>query len=386
MFTHLQVEHFKSLADVHITLGNVTVFVGRNSVGKSNVIEALIFLRDCLDRGIDSATSDRFGIDSILQWSRFRPYKLLIRIDFRDGPYVGHYSLRISSRKKQPVILSESGSWRARDNKESVSFEREGQDVRTFGFPQDIQKLISAQGIDDDETVISRLRYIAGHTSGINRLYRTITSTQSYSIYPNVVRDPQKPSREPMLTHSGDNITSILKSMVSSKSARVRRSYSEILSTMKMIIPNLERILVRNLSGFLWLNFEVSESDGKSHQLNTTQISDGALRILGILVAIYQPNPPRLIAIEEPEQNLHPGALGLLADAFRDRSEGAQLILTTHSPHLIDHFDANDIRTVETRDGVSQIGRISEYHRKTIKDGLMSAGELMLTQGLIREG
>jgi predicted ATPase len=185
------------------------------------------------------------------------------------------------------------------------------------------------------------------------------------------------------LSPSGDNLLSILKTMANSKSAITKNNYHEIISMMRQIIPNLTRIQVKNIGGLLWPLFDVKEVDGKVHQFNVSQISDGALRILGILVALYQPNPPDVVALEEPEQNVHPGFLGLIADSFRDFSNRAQLIITTHSPNLIDYFDIDNIYIAEFVDGQTTVGRVARDQREAVKEKLLTAGELMSAQGLL---
>lgn len=107
--------------------------------------------------------------------------------------------------------------------------------------------------------------------------------------------------------------------------------------------------------------------------------------MLAILVALYQTPAPPLIVIEEPEANLHPGALGVLADVIKEASLRTQVIITTHSPDLIDHFDPEVIRVVERVDGVTVVGKVQENQREIIRQKLYRPGELMRVEGLQRE-
>jgi predicted ATPase len=369
---------------MQLKFNQITVFVGRNSVGKSNIIESLLFVRDCLDRGLDYATSERHGVDSIFQWSRFRPYNLDIQMKFKRKSGFGTFNLKLGSKKREPVVLHESMNWFDTSQQTGVSYKVEGDRVETDGF-DDVSgerlRQVLAQRMGPDNLFLPQIQFLPSPNYRlVTEIIRSVRSVNAYSIFPNTIKNPQKPSSEYMLLTNGENITSILKDMASSNATRTKSRYQEIISLMKKIIPNLERILVRNLSGLLWLNFEVSESDGRNHQLNVSQISDGALRVLGILVALYQPNPPDIVAIEEPEQNLHPGALGLLADAFKDRARDTQIILTTHSPHLIDHFDVDNLRSVTLKDNLTVVQRISAQQTSAIKSGLLSAGEVMVSQ------
>lgn len=369
---------------MQLKFNQITVFVGRNSVGKSNIIESLLFVRDCLDRGLDYATSERHGVDSIFQWSRFRPYNLDIQMKFKTKSGFGTFSLKLGSKKREPVVLHESMNWFDTSQQTSVSYKVEGDRVEADGFDDasgERIRQVLLQRLGPDNLFLPQIQYLPSKNYRLTaEIIRSVRSVNAYSIFPNTIREPQKPSSEYMLLANGENITSILKEMASSNATRTKARYQEIISLMKKIIPNLQRILVRNLSGLLWLNFEVSELDGRNHQLNVSQISDGALRVLGLLVALYQPNPPDIVAIEEPEQNLHPGALGLLADAFKDRARDTQIILTTHSPHLIDHFDVDNLRSVTLKDNLTVVQKISTQQTSAIKSGLLSAGEVMASQ------
>jgi predicted ATPase len=382
MIRHVHIDHYKSISDVQLRLGGINVFVGSNSTGKSNFIDSIKFVRDCLVRGIDEAVSERHGIDSILQWSPTRPYNLYVAVTAENNLGRGQYIVRIGSKKREPYVIEEHGWWVHRNNPlQRRSFSRSKGAISFEGVkaPKQYDKLFS--DVESSDLLLRTLRIVP--TVDFNFasiLYRELTSFEVYNIYPNTVREPQKPSRDPRLSANGDNLTSILKSMVGSKTQRVRNRYQEIISTMSKIIPELDRVIVRNVSGLLWPIFEVLESKG-GHQFNVSQISDGALRMLGLLTAVYQPHPPEVIAIEEPEQNIHPGALALLAEAFKGLSPDTQFFLTTHSPHMIDYFDADEIFATDYRDGRTTVGPISKIQKDAIRDKLLSPGELMTAQG-----
>jgi predicted ATPase len=117
-----------------------------------------------------------------------------------------------------------------------------------------------------------------------------------------------------------------------------------------------------------------------------SQESDGTLRILSILAAVYQQPPRPLVTIEEPELNIHPGALGVLADVLEEASMRSQVVITTHSPDLIDHFSVDALRVVEKVGGLTEVGQVTESQRQTVHEMLFSTGELMRMEGLRREG
>jgi predicted ATPase len=111
-------------------------------------------------------------------------------------------------------------------------------------------------------------------------------------------------------------------------------------------------------------------------------MSDGTLRALGVLTALFQSGvkeSPSLIGIEEPETALHPGASASLREALIIAARHSQVIVTSHSPELLDspEIGENELRFVEMLSGESVIGNIDQASREVLKDRLFSAGELL---------
>jgi len=97
-----------------------------------------------------------------------------------------------------------------------------------------------------------------------------------------------------------------------------------------------------------------------------TRLSDGTLRYLCLLAILYDPKPPPLICIDEPELGLHPDLINHVADALRFASEKTQLIVTTHSTTLVDAFsdDPEAILVCDKLDGCSRVHRLDAQHLK----------------------
>jgi predicted ATPase len=113
-------------------------------------------------------------------------------------------------------------------------------------------------------------------------------------------------------------------------------------------------------------------------------MSDGTLRALGILTAIYQRQTPTLIAIEEPEATIHPGALGVILDVLSLAIERTQLIVTTHHPEVLDAewLEDRHIRILTWEGGESRVSPLSAGAREALREHLMSASELFRSYAL----
>ncbi|MFA7013683.1 MAG: AAA family ATPase, partial [Desulfobacterales bacterium] len=88
------------------------------------------------------------------------------------------------------------------------------------------------------------------------------------------------------------------------------------------------------------------------------QLSDGTIRFICLAAALLQPSPPATVVIDEPELGLHPFALDVLAGLFRDASERTQLVVSTQSAGLLNHFEPDDVIVVDRELGASRFRRL----------------------------
>ena len=114
-----------------------------------------------------------------------------------------------------------------------------------------------------------------------------------------------------------------------------------------------------------------------------SNMSDGTLRALGVLVALFQRNGEsmghrHLVGIEEPESALHPAA-AVLIDSFTDAAQMSQVVVTSHSAGLLDNdaIPARSILGVLSEHAETRIGPLDEAGRTTLRDQLFTAGELL---------
>ena len=122
--------------------------------------------------------------------------------------------------------------------------------------------------------------------------------------------------------------------------------------------------------------------NGQGKWFDAAQESDGTLRVAGILTALLQDPPLPLVGIEEPELTVHPGALPLLLDYLRQASDRSRVLLTTHSPELLNLVKADEVRVVARSNSGTRIGGMAEDQRDAVTRGLLRLGELMTTEGL----
>lgn len=136
-------------------------------------------------------------------------------------------------------------------------------------------------------------------------------------------------------------------------------SYNEMINALRLVIPFFDDfILEPNDNEKLRLNWR--QKGLKDYPMRPTLLSDGSIRFVCLAAALLQPDPPSTIIIDEPELGLHPGALAILAELIEDASRRTQVIISTQSPALIDHFGIEDVITVNRKNGASTFKRLDE--------------------------
>ncbi|WP_156377530.1 AAA family ATPase [Sphingopyxis sp. Root1497] len=386
MITELEVSHYKSIGDAKLKLDNINVFVGKNGSGKSNIVDSISFLNDIVSEDIDYAITRRHGSDSVRQWTKFKPYNVSLQVRISNSDGYGLYKLTFSSSRNSYKIWEEVIEWHGKDMFNSGPFitniirDKSGNiGIISSYSDKDIDfDAIRSIKIDGSVSILSsRIRELSKISWIVGSLIAELRSVATFSIFPNTIRAPQVVSRARDLHHDGGNIASILKQLPADN----RR---KIIKALRVVMPQLENVLVRSAAGYYVPVFSVREDGQKGgHDLNMSQISDGTLRILGILTAFFQPHAPSKIIIEEPEQMIHPALLIVIRDAIVDfvsRNKNTQVFVTTHSATFMDLFDISSVVAVEYNGSSTICGPVSERQKKVVQSGLMTLGDVLLAE------
>ncbi len=197
------------------------------------------------------------------------------------------------------------------------------------------------------------IHYLPTHT-----LRKAIESISVYSNFDmeesSKLRLPAEFTTDIRLRKSGANLTQILNEL----KLHHAFDFERLEDTFRNVNPNFRSIEITNLYGKSFLSLR---EKNMSRAIGTLHISDGTLRFLLSECIFYNPLRGALVAIDEPERGLHPDMIRSIADMMKYAAKQSQIIVATHSPHLLNQFELEDILVFEKNDENSTVVRgISE--------------------------
>ena len=372
----VQIRNYKNIAKAVVNLQLLTVLVGPNGSGKSNFVDVLSFVADSLNHSIQMAFTSRGGINTVRRKSGGHPNHIGLRLilDLTDGGWAD-YAFDISARSREAFnitrercIIEPFGGTRHIFEVENGTFKREVPGIRPRVEP-DRLALTMLSGLEE-----------------FRPLFDFLTGIRHYNLRPERLRELQDPDpgEGMILLPDGSNAAAVLR-RIKEDGSHNGHVYERICRLLGQVVPGTTSVQPKSLGGKETLEFRQEVGLKHEWRFDTLNMSDGTLRALGILLAVYQSRPASLIAIEEPESTIHPAAMEILTDTLMDGSQHSQVLFTTHSPDVLDNKDLSDnqIIAVESLQGVAQITPLTITTREMIRQRLYTPGEL-LRQGEIQ--
>jgi predicted ATPase len=349
-------------------LGPLTYLVGPNGSGKSNFLDALHLVKDALSGSLDNAIQKRGGLTEVRRRSGGHPTHFGIRLEFRlpEGQR-GRYSFNIGALagggfevQMEECVLGEKGKgpfYKVEKGKAKESSEA------TFpAVISDRLALVNASGIP-----------------AFRPIFDALTSMGFYNLNPKLIRELQRPQDGRLLQPAGENIVSVIGHL----ERNAPDAIAIIQEYLQKVVPMIHGVERKPVGPAETLEFR-QEVAGAKHpwRFPAQNMSDGTLRALGILAALYQENQdhtPSLIGIEEPETALHPAAASALRDALQRASLRTQVLVTSHSPDLLDDSDieSEHLLSVTVQEGETRLASVDPASRQAIRDHLFTPGELL---------
>ena len=376
--TRVRVRNYKSIAACDARLHPLTFLVGPNGSGKSNFLDALYFVADALRTSLEHALRNRGGINEVRRRSGGHPTHFALRLDFLlPSGLNGHYAFRIGARPRGGYAVQQEECVLGTSNV-----------FASAHFNVSAGQVVSTSAQVAPAAAVDRLYLVnASGLAEFRPVYEAFSHMGFYNLNPDRIRDLQSPDAGELLTRDGSNLASVL-AQLHHRDASTKRRVEEYLAK---VVPGVRGVDAKTVGPKETLEFrqQVAGSSDPWRFL-AANMSDGTLRALGILVALFQAGNGAgahvpLVGIEEPEVALHPAAAGILLDSLREASLHTQILVTSHSPDLLDDekLDTDSILAVVAEEGVTKIGPVDEASRSALRDRLYTVGELLRLNQLI---
>jgi predicted ATPase len=354
----LRVENYRALRRVTLEpLAPLSALLGPNGSGKTTVFDVFAFLSECFSVGLRKAWDKRGRFKELR--SRESQGPILIEVKYRellDSPVIT-YHLAIDERPDGPVVAEEWLQWRRG---------QQGKPFRFLDFSDGKGTVISGEApVDKDERVheslespemlaVSTLGQFAKHPR-VSALRRFITGWYLSYLTADHTRGIPDAGPQERLSQTGDNLPNVIQYLSERHDDRLQT----ILSVLAKRVPRLEKVNADIMQdGRLLLQIKDAPF---AQPILAKYASDGTLKMLAYLVMLHDPSPAPLIGIEEPENHLHPRLLNDLAEECRKATSGSQLLVTTHSPFLIDGLRPEEVWVLyRNQDGYTETKRVSD--------------------------
>jgi predicted ATPase len=419
MLTKVEIDGYRLLNDFSADLGVLTVVIGANAVGKSTVLDFLQCISQCVEHPLRRVLGWHGGMMSLLNVSETKAQKLSWHITFKkpqNGPWT-HLPLDVDRSLLYEVVLQTDVQGQASAQYEALKaseprpgfagpfiyleatpFRRRIYDRRTShfeSFDEAVQpsSVVRESSSDDSQNnralpaqaqepalMLSQIRFFNDFPipSAARLLLANLTFYPGFDVTRFSVLRTKPAEIKPIATlvANGENLGTVLHEMLNRY--EYRSFVNDLREFLKAAYPTFEEIHCDTTFGTPPQVLVRVREKGMSRSMELWDLSDGMLRFLCLATALLSPLIPPFVAIDEPEAGLHPRLLPIVADMIKTASERAQVLVTTHSPDLLNRFDIGDV-AVMTR-GEDAIN--AKWHRPDNRKSLLQMLQSVVGESL----
>jgi predicted ATPase len=350
LFSNIKLSNFLSFGDKSepVELGPLNVLIGKNSCGKSNLIEAFAILQS-LPKDLLEPIRKGGGIKEWLwKGSNKTPIaEIDLTLNYPGNSVPLRYKINFTEVNQRVELVNEvlECVHKTQERHEDVYFYyryRNGSPVLNIQNPEQCvtdksnrsERTLRREDLDINQSVLSQrkdpdqypeLTFIGNHFSKI-KLFRE-WNLGRYTP-PRLPQPPDLP--EDFLLEDMSNLGLVLNDLQHQSTVK-----KTIIENLRLFYSEFDDITTKIHGGTIQIFLHEKQL---CQPIPATRLSDGTLRFLCLLVILCHPAPPPLICIEEPELGLHPDILPSIAKLLLDASKRTQLIITTHSDIIVDEL------------------------------------------------
>ncbi len=343
-----QAAGYRSLRSIRIPLSKLTVFVGANGVGKTNLYRALQLLQASAAGMLSQELAGEGGMQSAL-WAGKRtpnqPAQLMLSADFGEARAATGYRYSVAVGLP-PSVTDEEGNIHVRGNAFALEAQVKEESL-VFESGRRSEKLLERRGPhlaardeagvrQEIETELMASETALGSLSDPSRfpdLHMIQRTMLDWRFYHDLRTDASSPLRRPCLavtsptlTSDGSNLAAVFATLVHIRkdTADLNRAIEEAFPGARLVVPNPDRTA----------SFGMIFPDYPKRVFESSELSDGTLRYLALAGVLLAYRLPAFVALNEPETSLHPDLLDPLARLIARAAERTQMWLVTHSQPL----------------------------------------------------
>ena len=349
MIRTLAIENYRSLQDITIELGGLTIVTGPNGSGKTSVYRSLRLLSDVVREGALTSLVAEGGLRNALHAGpREAGRPVALRLGFASDelsyaidlglPQLPAFELPDGSRPLDPEVKNETVWHGPVLRPASILAERRSLAVRL----RDANGALALSGwrVRESESMLATL----ASPTETPELFELRESARRWRFYDALRTDADAPARRPgpisftpVLDAAGSNLVGALATVLGTGDGeRLQGAIAAALDGSGVVIRGDDSGIGR----------VALEQPGLRRSMDARELSDGTLRFLLLATALLSPRPPELLVLNEPEGSLHPSLLPVLAELIVDASTRTQLVVVTHAEPLVRAL-GSDARLVE---------------------------------------
>ena len=378
----MDLSSFRSLSFQHVDFDNPTFVVGRNGSGKSNFADAFAFLAEAMASPLQAVIERRGGFSAVShrRSGRGRPANLTLRVSLKDldkDTVRGDYYIDLAPRRGDEFEVAYETCHVERADGTGDSFHRQTAKGSTK-WRSTIESLVPV--IEPNALALP----LVGGDRRFGAILRFMSGMRTYRIEPSALRAMQDADGGSGLRSDGRNAASVLREIQRKSPAQ---DWARICELLESVVPGTIGVRPKKHGNKLTLEFTQHRAGADPIKFEAFSMSDGTLRVLGLITAVFQRPAPSLVVIEEPEASIHAGALGSILDVLRLAGGSMQVVVTTHSPDILDAkwIEDRHLRILSWEHGFTRIDRASQSVRTALERQLMGAGELLRSNALTAE-
>jgi predicted ATPase len=316
---------YKSIAfdqPVTLKLNDVSILLGANGAGKSNIISFFQMLSYMMSKSFGKYVEMSGTSNALLHYGSKKTPIMSGEIKFSDDQSIDTYSFSLTNANPDRLIITD----------EKISWHRNGENKP---YEINLEPEYKESALAESTNLIAKI------------IFQMLSSCKVYQFHDSSEAGPLRQvcpvETANYLQSHGNNLPSFLLFLRDN----YKNSYNRIVDYVRDVVPQFQDFYLETTNNFISLRW--IDNSATDYRFNAYQFSDGSIRFIALATLLLQPpqTMPNVIILDEPELGLHPYAITQLAEMIKDASIHAQIIIATQSKDLVDHFDIDNISVVE---------------------------------------